>query len=167
MSDSAIGVSDQVDISFSGSSDQGVYLQEHPAEVTSSENFKGQAPNRNRDAIVYSCKIGPPVSKLSGEKSAPKQNDGPIVVSIAYHPLAIGYRGDIHPSPEQILKIYSILRNAGITCCFVGEFALVYYGAARITHVSLSYIIMNSTDYISGPKTVYSRSSTSTGSPAL
>lgn len=45
-SDSDVGASDQVDISSSGSSDERVYLQKDPAEVTSSEDSKGQAPNR-------------------------------------------------------------------------------------------------------------------------
>ncbi|KAK2756974.1 hypothetical protein FQN54_004942 [Arachnomyces sp. PD_36] len=54
------------------------------------------------------------------------------LVSPAFHPLAIGNPGDKRPTPEQISTVVSILIDAGICCCFVLEYALIYYGAARV-----------------------------------
>ncbi|OJJ79705.1 uncharacterized protein ASPGLDRAFT_69849 [Aspergillus glaucus CBS 516.65] len=54
------------------------------------------------------------------------------IISPAFHPLAIGDKGDAHASPEQISAIVSILIDAGICCCFVQEYALVYYGTRRL-----------------------------------
>lgn len=62
-------------------------------------------------------------------------NSGGVFVSPALHPLSVGDEGDVRPSSEQVFAIVSILLNAGICCCFVQEFALVYYGARRVPNV--------------------------------
>ncbi|KAJ9222237.1 hypothetical protein DTO169C6_5366 [Paecilomyces variotii] len=54
------------------------------------------------------------------------------MVSLAFHPLAIGNPGDKEPTLEETLAVLSILKNAGICCFFVDEFALIYYGAGRV-----------------------------------
>ncbi|EGD92078.2 uncharacterized protein TERG_08293 [Trichophyton rubrum CBS 118892] len=55
-----------------------------------------------------------------------------LEVSPACHPLAVGNPGDARPSPEQISTVVSILIEAGICCCFVEEYALIYFGASRL-----------------------------------
>lgn len=57
------------------------------------------------------------------------------IISPAFHPLAVGDKGDVRASPEQISAIVSILIDAGICCCFVQEYALVYYGTSRLPNV--------------------------------
>lgn len=58
-----------------------------------------------------------------------------LEVSPACHPLAVGNPGDARPSPEQISIVVSILIEAGICCCFVEEYALIYFGASRLPNV--------------------------------
>ncbi|KAM5444452.1 hypothetical protein MaudCBS49596_008011 [Microsporum audouinii] len=60
--------------------------------------------------------------------------DSEPVVSPAFHPLVIGNPGDERPSHEQITAIVATLQDAGICCCFVQEYALIYYGARRNAH---------------------------------
>ena len=62
-------------------------------------------------------------------------NNDAVLVSPAFNPLAAGDEGDVRPSSEQVSAIVSILSNAGICCCFVQEFALVYYGTRRVPSV--------------------------------
>lgn len=57
------------------------------------------------------------------------------MVSLAFHPLAVGNPGDKEPTLEETLAVLSILKNAGICCFFVDEFALIYYGAGRVLNV--------------------------------
>lgn len=59
----------------------------------------------------------------------------PPKVSKAFHPLSIGNSGDKEPTPEQVVAVVSILKDAGICCFFVDEYALIYYGAGRVAHV--------------------------------
>ena len=61
--------------------------------------------------------------------------DGSAFVSPAFHPLVVGDEGNVEPSAEQVSAIVSILLNAGICCCFVQEFALLYYGTRRLPNV--------------------------------
>lgn len=103
------------------------------------ETSKGPAPSRNGHATVVSPPVNPQVVKDLEEDRAPKRINSPIV-SVAYHPLVLGYRGDTHPRHPQIVEVISILSEAGICCCFVQEHALVYYGTGRVPHVSLLYM---------------------------
>lgn len=59
-------------------------------------------------------------------------------VSSACHPLAIGNPDDVEATPEQITAVVSILIQADIYCCFIQEFALIYYGAARVPNVCVT-----------------------------
>ena len=61
--------------------------------------------------------------------------DGSAFVSPAFHPLVVGDEGDVEPSAEQVSAIVSMLLNADICCCFVQEFALLYYGTRRLPNV--------------------------------
>ncbi|EFQ98225.1 hypothetical protein MGYG_01260 [Nannizzia gypsea CBS 118893] len=45
------------------------------------------------------------------------------------HTLAIGNPGDVDPSHEQVTAIVTTLQDANICCCFVHDYALIYYGA--------------------------------------
>ncbi|KAL4948427.1 hypothetical protein BDW69DRAFT_203534 [Aspergillus filifer] len=40
---------------------------------------------------------------------------------------------EVSAPPEQVLEVISILQDAGITCCMVQIFALIYYGAPRVS----------------------------------
>ena len=64
-----------------------------------------------------------------------ENGDGSVFVSPAFHPLVIGDEEDVDLSSEQVSAIVSILLNAGICCCFVQEFALLYYGTRRLPNV--------------------------------
>lgn len=62
-------------------------------------------------------------------------NNDSVLASPVFNPLAAGNEGDVRPSSEQVSAIVSVLSNAGICCCFVQEFALVYYGTRRVPSV--------------------------------
>lgn len=64
-------------------------------------------------------------------------NNDAVLASPAFNPLAAGDEGDVRPSSEQISAIVSMLSDAGICCCFVQEFALVYYGTRRVPSVCI------------------------------
>jgi hypothetical protein len=78
------------------------------------------------------------------DKSSPNLSSGAVELledgeqvelSPACHPLAAGNPGDTPATPEEVSAVISILSEAGICCCFVQEFALIYYGAARVPNV--------------------------------
>ncbi len=46
-----------------------------------------------------------------------------------------GFPDDLSPVHEDVVKIVTILEDAGIPCCFIAEYALIYYGAGRIPNV--------------------------------
>lgn len=76
------------------------------------------------------------MDESQGKKDVHQENgDGSVFVSTAFHPLVVGDEGDVDPSSEQVSAIVSILLNAGICCCFVQEFALLYYGTRRLPNV--------------------------------
>ena len=47
----------------------------------------------------------------------------------------VGSPDDRMPQHEEIVKVVHMLHEAGISCCFVGEYALIYYGAGRVQNV--------------------------------
>ena len=54
----------------------------------------------------------------------------------------VGSPEDRLPQHDDVRKVIRIVEDAGISCCFVGAHALIYYGAGRVAHVS--YHIRNS-----------------------
>lgn len=70
------------------------------------------------------------------------RHDDGVLVSPAFNPLAAGNEGDVRPSSEQVSAIVSILSDAGICCCFVQEFALVYYGTRRVPTVCDHHLLL-------------------------
>lgn len=63
------------------------------------------------------------------------QANKPTSVALLLHEDVAGFAGDPRPVHEDIVGIISILENAGIPCCFVNEYALIYYGAGRKQNV--------------------------------
>lgn len=87
-----------------------------------------------------------------GRNATKRYVDG-IQISPAMDPLVIGDWGDKRPTREQILAVVSILKDAGISCCFVQEFGLIYYGAARVLNVfSIIHLLIDkNTDRFENP----------------
>ena len=47
----------------------------------------------------------------------------------------VGLPHDRHARTADVLRVIRILEDAEISCCFVGEYALIYYGAGRVPNV--------------------------------
>lgn len=68
----------------------------------------------------------------------PADNNPSRIVSLALHPLVVGNPEDKRPTPQEVADVISALKDANICCFFVGEKALIYYGAGRVLHVCLT-----------------------------
>ncbi len=54
-----------------------------------------------------------------------------------------GFPDDLSPVHEDVVRIVAILEDAGIPCCFIAEYALIYYGAGRVQNVGAHIVIAN------------------------
>lgn len=52
----------------------------------------------------------------------------------------VGLPSDRSPQHNEVLGVIRMLEDAAIACCFLGEWALIYYGAGRVSIVSLPFI---------------------------
>lgn len=54
----------------------------------------------------------------------------------------IGFPSDIRPGRQgvkEMLEVISILKDTEVPCCAIAEAALIYFGAARLMDVNISY----------------------------
>ena len=63
------------------------------------------------------------------------QDEQPAFHSCILDEDVIGYSNDTQPLHEDVVKIVAILEGAGISCCFIEEYALIYYGSGRKQNV--------------------------------
>lgn len=59
----------------------------------------------------------------------------PTSISQGFYVDVAGFPDDPNPVHEDIVGIVSMLEEAGIPCCFVNEYALIYYGTRRVQNV--------------------------------
>ena len=60
-----------------------------------------------------------------------------------FNPLSgdlVGLPDDRPPRHEEIVETVRNLEEAAISCCFIGEYALTYYGAGRVQNLRSSLI---------------------------
>ena len=66
---------------------------------------------------------------------APVQVEKSIFFSPILEEDVAGFPNDPRPIHEDVVSIIAIIEDAGIPCCFVNEYALIYYGAGRVQNV--------------------------------
>ena len=49
----------------------------------------------------------------------------------------VGLSSDSPPSHEDVVRIIVILEDAGVSCCFIEEYALIYYGSGGKQNVGI------------------------------
>lgn len=51
----------------------------------------------------------------------------------------VGLPSDRVAHTADVIRVIQMLEDSGISCCFVGEYALIYYGAGRVPKVSMLF----------------------------
>ncbi|KAL4904633.1 hypothetical protein BDW74DRAFT_178727 [Aspergillus multicolor] len=75
--------------------------------------------------------------KAAGDQSSQHEfppSSANVNVSMILDPLIAGNEGDVPASTKQVKEVISILTSANTTCRIVQTYALMYYGAPRVSH---------------------------------